>query len=255
MSRASALLEADVKSVPALVEAKRIASDAMRFRDQVRGLSSWATVDLLPRLETTQDPLMLWALHLELERRDIPPCLRVPKHSLGPQGDYLTLAADVHWLQKHTASHQPAFRGWKDVLRSRLCSAEWHRHVHRQFLYAYPRGLAHVVAKGLALDAKQRQQLSSVPTTRMVRERACIEGRAFNELLDCLHRYASAHPDRSGQHKPEAIARRRAFLYRVYVLSGKSPTLTADYWTRLTSEHLSRQAVAAHIDAVKRVIN
>lgn len=254
MSRAAALLEADVRSIPALVEAKRSAVDALRFRTQVRDLANWATVDLLPRLETTQDPLMLWAVHLELERRDIPPCLRIPSHSLGPQGDYITLAADLLWFQKRHPEHQAVFRGWRDVLRASLCSLQWHQHVYRQFLYNYPRGLSYMAAKGLGLIEAQRQQLLSVPTSRMARERAGVQGEAFERLIDQLHQHALAHPDRAGKHTPQAVALRRARLLRCHVMSGRRPTLTADYWQRLTGERMSRQAVGAHIEATRLVL-
>lgn len=251
MSRSAALLEADVRSVPALVEAKRSAVDALRFRTQVREMANWTTVDLLPRLETTQDPLMLWALHLELERRDIPPCLRIPMHSLGPQGDYITLVADLLWFQKRNPKHQAVFRGWRDVLRARLCSAQWHQHVYRQFLYNYPRGLSYMAAKGLGLMEAQRQQLLSMPTSRMARERMGVQGDAFARLIDKLQQHALAHPDRAGKHPPHVVALRRARLLRCHVMSGSSPTLTAEYWRRMTGEKLSRQAISAHVESAR----
>lgn len=252
MSRSAALLEADVRSVPALMGAKRSAADALRFRTLVCELSNWSTVDLLPRLETTGDPLMLWALHLELERRGIPPCLRIPGHSLGPQGDYITLVADLLWFQKRHPAHEAVFRGWRDVLRSEPCTSDWHCHVYRQFLFTYPRGLSFLTAKGLGMTLMQRQQLLSVPTSRMCKARATVEGTAFANLVERLYQHAMAHPDLAGKHSPRAVALRRARLYRCHIMSSGSPTLTAECWQRLTGERLSRQAVAAHVKAVVR---
>ena len=109
-----------------------------------------------------------------------------------------------------------------------------------------------MAAKGLGLMEAQRLQLLSVPTSRMARERAGVQGDAFARLIDQLHQHALAHPDRAGKHTPHAVALRRARLLRCHVMSGRSPTLTADYWRRLTGESLSRQAVSAHIEAALR---
>lgn len=254
MSRAAALLEADVRSIPALIEAKRAAADRQGFLDRVRALPTWTTLDLLPRLETATDPLMLWALHVELDKRNIPPCIRFPGHQLGPQGDYVTLAADVLWHHKRHPGHKPLYRGWTSVLSAPICREKWHMNLYRQFLFAYPRGLAYLVSKGLALTTEHRQLLASVPTTAMVKIRAALEGEAFTSKLDQLTKHATAHPDRTGKHKPGDIGRRRAQLYRVHALSGKSPTRTAELWHRLTGEKLSRQVVSRQIEAARLVI-
>ncbi len=254
MSRAAALLEADVRSIPALIEAKRTAADRQGFRDRVGALSTWATMDLLPRLQTATDPLMLWALHVELDKRDIPPCIRFPGHQLGPQGDYITLAADVLWLHKRHPEHKALYRGWASVLAAPRGREKWHQNLYRQFLFAYPRGLAYLVSKGLALATEHRQQLASVPTPSMVKIRAALEGEAFTSKLDQLTQHATEHPDRSGKYKPADIGRRRAQLYRVHALSGKSPTRTAELWHRLSGEKLSRQTVSRQIEAAGLVI-
>lgn len=254
MSRAAALLEADVRSIPALVDAKRAAADREAFRDRVAALKGWATLDLLPRLETTTDPLMLWALHVELDKRKIPPCIRFPGHQLGPQGDYITLAADVLWHHKRHPGHKALYRGWESVLTAPLCRIKWHENLYRQFLFTYPRGMAYLVSKGLALTTEHRQQLAAVPTTSMVKVRAAFEGEAWTGKLEQLVKHATEHPDKTGKRKPDDIARRRALLYRVHALSGKSPTRTAELWHLLSGEELSRQTVSRQIEAARLVI-
>lgn len=254
VSRARKLLEEDVRSIPTLIQAKRSAHDALRFKYQVQVLPDWKTTHLLPRLETTLDPLMLWAIHLELDKREIPPCLRIPSNQLGPQGDYINLTADLFWFQRKHPDHRPTFRGWRNTLNASTGSSTWHEHIYRQFLFTYPRGMAHLVSKGLALTEKQRQQLLSVPTTRMTRDRAYVEGKQFTNLLSRLITYSTMHPDKAGTHPPEVIARRKAYIYRTHLITGRSATRTAEYWQRITGEHISRQAIAAHIERANKAL-
>lgn len=254
MSAASKLLEEDVWSISDLIHAKRTAADAVRFRELIRDLPNWSTRNLLPRIETTRDPLTLWVLHLELDKRNIPPCLRLPSHQLGPQGDYISLTADIKWLMRMQPNHQAVFRGWRQAFQSTPKRGKWHDHVHRQFLFIYPRGLAYLGAKGLGLTEHQRSELLTLPTARMAKVRANLEGERFRHLFDRLHQYACAHPDKSGTLKPGQIAQRRAFIYRTYVLADRSPTLAADYWERISGERITRQAISTQIEGVKRAL-
>lgn len=247
MSRARKLLEEDVRSIPALIENKRSAEDALRFKDQVLNLPNWKTRDILPRLETTKDPLMLWVLHLELNKREIPPSLRFPSHQLGPQGDYIDLAADVFWLMSQHPNHQATFRGWRNTLKTPRGTPEWHEHLYRQFLFTYPRGMAHLASKGLGLTDQQRGELLSVPTKRMARDRAAFEAARCGELFESLHQFAIAHPDKSGIRRPTEIAQRRLGIYRTFVLSGRAPTTATKNWNRLSGEIVSRQAFMSQV--------
>ena len=252
MNRSSALLEEDVHSIPALVAMKRDRADGIYFKGRVLDLPNWTTADLMARFENTNDPLMLWALHLE-HQRGIPPALRWPWHNLGPQGDYIDLSADLLWLQRRHPTQKAAFRGWKNTLNRAPGTAAWHAHVYRQFLHFYPRGLAHLASKGLALTKEQRQQLLSVPTVKMCKARAGLEGAKFAALIARLRTYAEQHPDKSGQCSAEQIATRRARLHRVHVLTGSSPSRTAEYWLAITGESLSRQLVSKQLTLVSSI--
>lgn len=254
MSRSAAVLEAEALSIPALVAARRSAVDALRFRERVRALPDWSTQDLVLRFETTSDPLMVWALHLECERRGLPPVLRWPSQQIGPQGDLLDLSADVRWLQLVHPHHRAQARGWRPVLRETPGTALWHVHLHRQFLFAYPRGLGWVVAKGLGMSDDQRRDLITTPTASMVRERRGLFGTAFSDLQQRLIDHAYRHPDRARVYAPEQVGIRRARLYRVHALSGRSPTRTAALWKVLTGESITRQAVANQIAATEFVL-
>lgn len=254
MSGSAAALEAEALSIPALATAKRSAADALRFCERARALPEWSTQDLVLRFETTSDPLMVWALHLECERRGLPPVLRWPGQQLGPQGDLLDLAADVRWLQLAHPHHRAKARGWRSVLRETPGTALWHANLHRQFLFSYPRGLGWLVAKGLGASDDQRLDLITMPTASMVRERRGLLGAAFSDLQQRLIDHAYRHPDRARVHAPEQVGFRRARLYRVHALSGRSPTRTATLWNVLTGESITRQAVANQIAAAEAVL-
>ncbi len=86
-----------------------------------------------------------------------------------------------------------------------------------------------------------------MPTAAMVRERRGLLGAAFSDLQQRLIDHAYRHPDRARVHTPEQVGVRRARLYRVHALSGRSPTRTATLWKVLTGEALTRQAVANQI--------
>ena len=246
-------LEMDVASIPALSVAKRADPGTLHLKSKIRALSGWKTCDLLPRLETTTDPIMLWALHLELKSRRIPPALRWPSDTSDPQLEFVAFTADVHWLQFRYPDHQPTQKGWKRVFRTEPASPAWHEAVYRQFLYLYPRSaISYLGARGLGLTDDLRQQLLCFPTKSMATARRGLSGHAFATLIQQLHDYAVAHPDRSGLHTPAAIANRRARIWRVHQLSGSSPTTTAHYWKLLTGEVLTRVAITHQLASVDR---
>lgn len=254
MSGPDGALEADALSIPALVAIRRSAADALRFRERARALPGWSTQDLVLRFETTNDPLMVWALNLECERRGLPPVLRWPGQQIGPQGDLLDLAADVRWLQIAHPHHRAKARGWRSVLREAPGTKLWHEQLHRQFLFTYPRGLGWLAAKGLDVSENQRLDLMTMPTASMARERRGLLGAAFSDLQQRLIDHAHRHPDRARLHAPEQVGIRRARLYRVHALTGRSPSRTAALWEVLTGESITRQAVANQIAAAELVL-
>ena len=249
-------LEMDVSSIPTLMAARRTVEGTVYLKAKIGALRGWETHALLPRLETTTDPIMLWALHLELKRRGIPPALRWPSSTDDPQLEFVAFTADVHWLQFSYPDHQPTQRGWKRIFRAEPVSPAWHEAVYRQFLYLFPRSaISYLGARGLGLTDDLRQQLLCFPTKGMAATRRGLSGDAFSKLIQQLHDYAAAHPDRSGLHTPAAIANRRARIWRVHQLSGSSPTTTAHNWELLTGEALTRVAIThqlVSIDGARR---
>ena len=66
----------------------------------------------------------------------------------------MTFAADILWLCRRDSTLAPAYRGWRNLVRSPTESAEWHAILHRQFLYAnFRTSLAFWCSNGLGLAA------------------------------------------------------------------------------------------------------
>ena len=243
----------DVATIPALSAANRTDVDALRLRAKISALSGWKTCDLLPRLETTTDPIMLWALHLDLKRRNVPPMLRWPSNTDDPQLEFVAFMADVHWFQFRYPDHLPTQKGWRRIFGTDCTNPAWHKALYKQFEYLYPRSaISYLGARGLGLTDDMRQQLLCFPTKGMAATRRGLSEDSFSKLIQQLHDYAAAHPDRSGLHTPAAIATRRARIWRVHQLSGGSPTVTARNWELVTGEVLSRVAITHQLESIDR---
>src|SRR4051812_34811428 len=70
--RAESTRRESIHSLPAL-RAAREANPALwrAFQTSIEILTTHSTSTLITRIETTSDPLLLWEIHLELERRGI----------------------------------------------------------------------------------------------------------------------------------------------------------------------------------------
>lgn len=226
------------------------------FAAKYARIVSTDTAGLIVRLGTTQDPLIFTALHYQLTKRGVPPCLRWPAIEDYGQMTFITWLNDVAWFQARHPHHEAKFAGWKNVLNHRPFSRKWYEAATRQFEWLLTRrSLGYFSANGLGLSDAQRQDLMTMPTTAMLAARRELKPEVFMSINECLLSHAMAHPDRSGEHKPERIASRRAALYRTYLLSGKSPTATTRNWTLLSGEQISRQAVTKIIGQVSDVLD
>lgn len=245
------------KSVTMLAAEKSQQAGLERFREAVRGLPSASTQTLILRLSTASDALLMWAMHLELSRRNVPPCLRWPANDSNAQAEFITWLADIHWFANRHPLHQAQTRGWRDLLKQPPATARWHAHACRQYGHAEmrrgQRSLSHWCAHGMALTNAQRQELMTLPTKQMHAARGAIRGEHVGALELALSDHAVAHPDRSGKRQPDAIATRRGLMFRVHVLAGKSITTTASYWTLLTGEQVSRQAIAKQLAIIDTI--
>lgn len=244
----------DVRSIPSLIAEKSASGDLTRFKAIVRALPTADTQSLILRIATTTDPLTLWAIHCTLDKRDIAPALRWPENDESPQAEFINYSADLLWFCKRNRSHFPLYRGWRGAFTNYPASPKWHATIHRQFVFLYSRyALSFKTAKGLALTDTQRQNLMVLQTNAMQSERRQLHTKKFAMFREHLLTHAVEHPDKSGLHRPEAIANRRAGLWRVYVLSGRDKTATSKNWQRLTGETMTRQAIAKQLVIVADV--
>lgn len=243
-----------------------------RFLAQIKGRE---TLDLINSVKTTEKPLYLWEYHRELEARGIPPILRGNgDHSCGLEGELVNLCADIAWLQKQYP-HQTVlnvFRGWLSVLKSEVDTPKWHQHMQRQFRWLYPRGgMSRWLAQGLDLSDDQRRDLVCAPTTQLKVERYALHGDKFLDLERFLAKHADAK--RTGGRTKEQVGERRARLWRLHVLTGKSATTTARFWNLIgydserldhnvgqtpdklqTPTAITRQAVQKQLDKIEETL-
>lgn len=242
-------------SVPDLIGRMQGSTCEASFRRVVNAIPAQPTETLIARIATTDDPLKLWVLHLALDRRNVPPCLRWPTNDTTAQTEFITLLADLLWFTKRTPTHRTEFKGWRDLLKHEPDSPAWHAGALRQYLYHRRGSLARRCALGLAVTGPQRQELMTMPTKAMAADRRQLEPRAFQELRQALGQQALDNPDRAGKRTPAEVAERRARIWRTYILAGRSPTRAAAYWQLLTGEPITRQALSkqlVHVEDAKR---
>lgn len=226
-----------------------------RFKKALQALRTTKTETLILRIATTPDPLLLWALHGTLDKRGIAPCLRWPKNDSAPQMVFITWLADVHWLATHNPAHRAKFKSWQRLFTEAPNSAAWREKAYWIFVGMYDRqNLSSYGARGLGLDAAQRQPLMMFPTAAMVKARLGLQPEQAAEIREQLYSYSMMHPDKSGERTPEAIAGRREGLWRVFILSGKSIAATAENWRLTTGEPLTRQAALKQVSTIKGIL-
>lgn len=255
-------LSDEVRSIPALVAQKNTSGDLERFKTRVSVLPTADTQTLITRIAVTDDALMLWAIHLALDKRGIAPALRWPPNTDNPQNEFITFAADLHWFAKRNPVHRPRFRGWAGVFRHLPASPAWHATTHRQYLFVAPRySLAYMCSKGLALSERQRLEFMMLPTNAMQAERRQLHADKFAELRAQLLTHAVANRDKSGVRQPHDVANRRAALWRTHLLTGRSCAATAQNWHLLTGETtpktgrpVTRQALDKQLSIVEDVM-
>jgi hypothetical protein len=242
-----------VVSVPMLLASP---VDRARRRVLIANIPAASTETLILRLATTEDPMVLWALHLALDNRDVPPCLRWPRNDSTEQAEFITLLADLLWLcRRLPPGHAAKYRGWRRLFDHSPNSTAWHASAHRQYLFISARGsLSHWCAEGMNLADGDRANLMMLPTSAMRTARQRLQPAALADVEAKLIEEAQRHPDKSGTHPPHAIATRRLRMWRLFVLSGELPTLTARRWSLLTGETLTRQAIAKQAGVVVDLI-
>lgn len=242
--------ECGLFTVPALVARKR-GPELERFNARVAALAERGTLDLRASVGTSPDPAALWALHMELMRRGIPPVLRGPRPwHLGQQGRFVEFASDVAWVMATDPGHRGRYGLAKAIFKTGWGTDGWWALMLRQFGRA---GNVRGLVLALGLSDVQRQHLRTLQTAQRARLFEKLHGPSFGRLLDCIETALRHRPDKSGQTDPRTTATRRAQLWRVHRLLGDGPTGTAYAWKVLSGEALTRQQVARQLAAVEEV--
>lgn len=244
-----------VDSISYLIANRRGTPAGERLRELVAALPNTATRTLIVRLHTTEDPLVQWAIHLALDRRDIAPAFRWPANDMNEQSEYVTWSADLLWHCRRHPSHKAQFRTWQGLFHQVPNAPDWHARAHRHFMFVYPRySIAHWCSKGLNLTVQHRAPLMTMPTNEMRAHRRALEPARFAETHRLLVESAMQKPDKSGQRTPHDIAGRRAAMWRTFILACRNYTVAADHWTRITGEQLTRQAFTKQVTTTAEVL-
>jgi hypothetical protein len=86
-----------IKSVPQLlIERWSNAAAWAFFQAAATDIPQQQTVTLVARIVTATDPLLLWLIHEELDRREVPPAFRWPMNQESAQTEFITWLADIH---------------------------------------------------------------------------------------------------------------------------------------------------------------
>lgn len=252
---------AGVDSFARLAAKKAASGDMERFKANVRGLCDQTTQSLIGRITTTTDALTLWAIHCQLEKRDIAPAQRWPGNVGTDQMLFVSWCADMSWFAKHHPDHAPHFcKNWPQLLKLKPRSTEWLEKCFWLFAQTSTTAgcpVSFKTARALALTNDQRIDLLTCPTSAMVNARRELAPEKLEAIKDRLLRYAIAHPDKAnkaGKYKSTDIASRRANLYLVHILSGSHATTTARNWQALTGKTLARQTVNDRINALENAL-
>jgi hypothetical protein len=241
-------------SIPHLRGLKRSAGALESLSRVILGIQSQLTQTLILRIATTGDPLKLWALHVELNKREIAPALRWPANTETRQTAFITIMADLLWLATKHPNHRPLFKAWRELSKLKPDSDEWHTKAFFALRNMENSNLSRQGAKGLALGAAHRQELMAFPTAAMHTARLELQPVRFDEVRQCLFDHAVGHPDKSGEHNPETVAGRNAQLYRVAVLLGHSPTAIERGWKHLTGHSPKRQVLSRRLTEIKTIV-
>jgi hypothetical protein len=191
---------------------------------------------------------LLWLIHEELDRRDVPPAFRWPVNQHSAQMEYVTWLADIFWFTRRKPSHKPAYKNWQRWFGD--VSDAWHASALRAYSFAFKRGSgAAYFAKGLALTERDRAELMTIKTAGQIARLRPL--RKFGrEYRRAILEHAIAKPDRAGIKTPEEVAKRRYAIWKLYVLAGESETSAARQYHKLYGE--ARQNLAKQVEVAQQ---
>jgi len=222
---------------------------AMHTGNQSASLRDTPTSTLLARIATTADPVKLWHLHMELDRRSVPPCARHPTRDETPMLGFVSWLADVLWIMSHYPGHCPSYQQWENAFRLAIDGEQWHRTMLWHYVKNTRPKKPHYYVKGLGLSERQRQPLLVLQNekARPIRRLLADVSRHAAALMEHAHK----HPDKAGQHPPKEVALRRLAVLRCYLMAAGNSTLACELLALLTGESMSRPFLIRQMEKVR----
>lgn len=207
------------------------------------------TPTLLLRLQTVEHPLLAWALHMQLDARDVPPCLRSWMPERSRQSAFITTLADLMWLATRHPGHKP-YQRMAGVFKHPVRDERW----HRAALWAYRqcRGRPWQLAGRLNLTDAMRCHTLTMTTGAQTADRKRLR-KQLQSLTEAIAEHGRQHPDKSGQTAPDAVAARRALLVSTFVLLGRNQTETIACLQRTNDLLISRQVLVRQLQAASTI--
>lgn len=238
---------------PAWGSELRIVSELPALPYQAEALASIpgeSTKRLLMRVETTDKPAVLWALHAELDDRGIPPCVRPAQRIGTEQAAFITTLADLLWIARRHPGHAPLKKRMSRITRGEPNTDVW----HRAALWAHQesRGKPYTLAKWLGFTDAQRAQTATMPAKAQSNERRALPDQ-LEAIYEALLDHALDHPDKSGRVRPDDVAKRRTKLVRLFVLLGRSVPALHEHLQAVEGIKTSVQATRNQIDAIATI--
>lgn len=232
------------------IEQLRIRLGSERLAEFRASLQKMDVRHLLARLGTTGLPVLVWELHLELDRRDIPPCARYPARDETPALEYVTWLADLFWLAKRNPLHETAYQSWTGLFSYALDSKQW----HKLALWRYIGGKKSTYyIRGIGLTDVQRRRLLFLQSEKSKPARRLL--RKMGEYVADILADANRHPDKSGVKTPKQVATDRAQILKCYLMAGGTTSLATELLAQIFDRTISRPFFIRQMAKIKDVIN
>lgn len=246
--RAESPRRESIHSLPALRVAREANPALWRaFQTSSETLPAHSTATLITRIETTSDPLLLWEIHLELERRGIHPIFRHPKNHGTGQLRYITWLGDVHWFTRQNPTHRPYFDTWRRLFSP--ITDSWHATAASIFEFGWIRHKsATYYARGLALDDDDRRPLMTIKTSRQSARKRQLDN--AEDMRHAITSHAMVNPDKSGKRTPGDIARRRYRIWKTYVLADQSERTATRMFNAIYGEEIERRNFVKQLETI-----
>jgi len=240
-----------IKSIPQLLTERKTNAAAWTFFQAVAtDIPEQESTTLVARIATATDPLVLWLIHEELGRREVPPAFRWPMNQESPQTEFITWLADIHWFTRRKTAHKAAYKNWQRWFGN--VSDAWHASTMRAYSFAFRRGSgAAYFAKGLTLTEKDRQDLMTMKTKGQIARLRPLR-KSGQEYRRAILDHAIAKPDRSGIKPPVEVAKRRYAIWKLYVLADESETSAARHYHKLYGEAIARQNLGKQVQIAQQ---